>query len=181
VITIVPATDADAGEVLTVQRAAYVSEAQLYDNVMFTALTETLDEVRAATAAGGVLVARCPSPGGGNRIVGAVRGELVDGECHVGRLVVAPDMRGRGIGRALLAAIEAEFLGRARSFVLFTGDRSVGNLRLYERAGYVRSRVEPVGDMLSLVYLEKTVYPERRRSARPARTRADRAELGTAS
>ena len=168
-ITIVPATVADAGEVLTVQRAAYVSEAQLYENLKFTALTETLDEVRAATAAGGILVARR-----GNRIVGAVRGELVDGECHIGRLVVAPDQRGRGIGRALLAAIEAEFLGRARSFVLFTGDRSATNLRLYERAGYARSRGERVGDTLSLVYLEK------RRSARPTLARADRAELDIA-
>jgi hypothetical protein len=31
-IGIGPATLADAGEILTVQRAAYVSEAQLYDN-----------------------------------------------------------------------------------------------------------------------------------------------------
>ncbi len=116
-------------------------------------MTETLDEVRAATAAGDMLAARR-----GNRIVGAVRGELVDGECHIGRLVVAPDQQGRGIASALLAVAEAEFLGRARSFVLFTGDRSVANLRLYERAGYARSRVEPIGDALSLVYLEKTPF-----------------------
>lgn len=149
-ISIGPATVADAGEVLTVQRAAYLSEAQLYDNLAFTALTETLDDVRAAIEAVGVLVAKL-----GERIVGGVRGELVDDECRVGRLVVAPDLQRRGIGRALLAAIEAEFLGRARRFVLFTGDRSVANLRLYERAGYLRSRIEPVGDTLSLVYLEK--------------------------
>ncbi|HEY4018309.1 MAG TPA: hypothetical protein VGM75_06455 [Pseudonocardiaceae bacterium] len=36
-ISIGPATVADAGEILTVQRAAYVSEAQLYDNPMLSA------------------------------------------------------------------------------------------------------------------------------------------------
>jgi hypothetical protein len=45
------------------------SEAQLYDNLTFTALTETLDDIRTAIEAGGVLVAKL-----GERIVGAVRG-----------------------------------------------------------------------------------------------------------
>lgn len=148
-VTIGPATVADSGEIMTVQRAAYVSEAQLYDNPGFSALTETLDEVHAAVAAGGVLIAKL-----GSRIVGAVRGELVGAECHVGRLVVAPDLQRRGIGARLLLAIEEAFAG-AREFVLFTGDRSVANLRLYERVGYTRSRVEPVAGTLSLVYLVK--------------------------
>jgi GNAT superfamily N-acetyltransferase len=145
-ISIIPATSADAGEILTVQRAAYVSEAILYDNPRFSALTETLDDVHAAVTAGQVLVARHQS---GTRIVGAVRGEVVRDECQVGRLVVAPDQQRRGIGRALLAAVEARFT--ARRFVLFTGSRSAANLRLYERAGYLRTRVDQ-----SLVYLEKT-------------------------
>jgi GNAT superfamily N-acetyltransferase len=144
-IGIGPAILADAGEILTVQRAAYVSEAQLYDNPRLSALTETVDDVRAAIETGAVLVAKL-----GTRIVGAIRGELVDDECRVGRLVVAPDLQGRGIGGALLTAVENTF--PARRFVLYTGGRSAANLRLYERAGYVRSRVEQ-----SLVYLEKTV------------------------
>ena len=148
-ISIVAATAADAGETMTVQRAAYVSEAQLYDNPMFTALTETLDDVRAAIATGGVLIARH-----GTRLVGAVRGQLVDDACEVGRLVVAPDMQRRGIGATLLAAIETRFAA-AHRFVLHTGDRSAANLRLYERVGYTRSRIEPIADTVSLVYLEK--------------------------
>ena len=155
-ITIVPATTVDAGEILTVQRAAYVSEALLYDNPRFSALTETLDDVRAAVDTGQVLVARLGATEnriGGTRIVGAVRAEVVGDECRVGRLVVAPDQQRRGIGRALLAAVEARFT--ARRFVLHTGDRSTANLRLYERAGYLRTRTEPVGDGLSLVHMEK--------------------------
>jgi GNAT superfamily N-acetyltransferase len=144
-VSILPATSVDAGEILTVQRAAYVSEAILYDNPRFTALTETLDDVHVAVAAGQVLVARL----GTGRIIGAVRGEVVGDECRVGRLVVAPDQQGRGIGWALLAAVEARFT--ARRFVLHTGCRSAANLRLYEGAGYVRTR-----DEHSLVYFEKT-------------------------
>lgn len=149
-VVIGPATVADSGEILTVQRAAYVSEAQLYDNPRFSALTETLTEVAAAVAGGGVLVARL-----GTRIVGAVRGELAGDECRVGRLVVAPDLQGRGLGRRLLLAIEEEFAS-ARKFVLHTGDRSAANLRLYERVAYTRTRVEPVGETLSLVHMAKS-------------------------
>lgn len=147
---------------LTVQRAAYVSKALLYDNPRFSALTETLDDVRAAVEAGQVLVARLgpterrgptETRAGCTRIVGAVRAEVTGDECRVGRLVVAPDRQRRGIGRALLAAVEARFT--ARRFVLHTGDRSQANLRLYERAGYLRIRTEPVGDGLSLVHMEK--------------------------
>jgi ribosomal protein S18 acetylase RimI-like enzyme len=142
-LDIIPASVPDAGDILTVQRAAYVTEAQLYGNATFSALTESLDGVRAAIDAGGVLVARL-----GTRIVGAVRGVLVGDECQVGRLAVAPDMQGRGIGGALLRAIEREFAGRTSRFVLYTGDRSEANLRLYRKVGYVDSRVERLSDHL---------------------------------
>ncbi|CAM03453.1 acetyltransferase (GNAT) family protein [Saccharopolyspora erythraea NRRL 2338] len=140
----------DAGEVMTVQRAAYVSEAQLYDNPHFSALREPIEEIREAIAAGEVLVAKA-----GTRIVGAVRGTRQGEECHVGRLVVAPDMRGRGIGAALLRAVEARNRPEVRRFVLFTGDRSVANIRLYLKAGYLETDRRVVAETLSLVYLAK--------------------------
>jgi hypothetical protein len=80
--------------------AAYVSEAQLYDNRTLSALTETLDDVRAAIETGGVLIARR-----GPRIVGAVRGEIVDDTCHIGRVVVAPDMQGRRAGHWMVIGL----------------------------------------------------------------------------
>ena len=72
-VTVEAARDEDAGEVLTVQRAAYVSEAQLYDNPHLSALTETLAGVRKAIADEVVLAARL-----GTRIVGAVRGRVAE-------------------------------------------------------------------------------------------------------
>jgi GNAT superfamily N-acetyltransferase len=149
-VVISPALPEDAGEVHTVQRAAYVSEAQAYDNPHFSALTESPAEVREAILSSVVLVARV-----GHRIVGAVRGRVEGEVCHVGRLVVAPDMQGRGVGRRLLLAVEGEVPRSVRRFTLFTGDRSVGNLSLYRRVGYVRSREERVADTLSLIHMDK--------------------------
>jgi ribosomal protein S18 acetylase RimI-like enzyme len=147
-VSIERARDEDAGEVLTVQRAAYVSEAQLYDTPHFSALTESVDDVRKAIEESVVLVARL-----GTRIVGAVRGVMDGDVCHVERLVVAPDLQGRGIGRRLLVAVEREV--PAARFALHTGDRSVGNLGLYRSVGYEVARSERVGDTLTLVHLDK--------------------------
>lgn len=147
-VSIERARDSDAGEVLTVQRAAYVSEAQLYGNPHFSALTESVADVRTAIADSVVLVARL-----GTRIVGAVRGVSDGSVCHVGRLVVAPDMQGQGLGRRLLMAVE-QFVPASR-FTLHTGDRSVGNLGLYRSVGYEVSREERVADTLTLVHLDK--------------------------
>ena len=149
-LTIRAAGPADAGELLTVQRAAYVSEARLYQYFDLPPLTETLDEVRAAIATDAVLVALA-----GTRIVGGVRGRLAGDTCHVGRLAVAPDLQGNGVGTALLRAIEERFPGVPR-FELFTGGRSEPNLRLYRRFGYADLPRRPA-DHPDLLYLVKRV------------------------
>lgn len=138
---------ADAGEVLTLQRAAYASEAQLYGDPHLPALTQTLDE----------LTAELQQPGLGlriaGRLVGAVRWTVADGIAHIGRLTIAPDMQGRGLGTRLLRGAEAA--SGADRFELFTGHLSTGNIRLYEREGYRVSRTEPLHAGVELVYLVK--------------------------
>jgi ribosomal protein S18 acetylase RimI-like enzyme len=150
-IVIEPATDADAGELLVVQRSAYVSEAQRYGDPYIPPLVESLDEVRAAIAAGGVLVARL-----GVRLVGSVRWRLDDGVCHVGRLCVAVDQQGRQIGSRLLGAVETS-AGDVTSYALFTGADSPANIRLYERHGYRSTHVERLNDKVSFVHMTKPV------------------------
>ena len=147
-LLITPAGADDAGELLTLQRAAFVTEAQLYDDPRLPALVETLEELRAAL--GLALTAR-----EGSRLVGSVRARVDGGVLHVGRLVVAPDRQGRGIGAALLAAVERRPGPGVHTAALFTGSRSAGNLRLYTRAGYVEQRREPVDDLLTFVHLAK--------------------------
>ncbi|MEU7769998.1 GNAT family N-acetyltransferase [Micromonospora taraxaci] len=155
---IVRAGVADAGEILTVQRAAYLTEAQHYADPFLPPLTETLDEVVAVlTGSGVVLAARR-----GHRLVGSVRAHLVEDTAHVGRLSVAPDQQGRGVGARLLTAIEETYAGQVARFTLFTGADSARNLQLYQRHGYriVAHRPDPNG--VPLAVLEKpAVSPAR--------------------
>lgn len=139
----------DAGEILTVQRAAYVGEAQLYGDPFIPPLVESAEQVRRAVETGIVLVARRE-----RRIVGAVRGRMSAATCLVGRLVVAPDAQGRGVGGALLAALHDE-AASALVFDLSTGHLSEGNLRLYRRHGYRETRRERMSDHLTLVHLRR--------------------------
>jgi ribosomal protein S18 acetylase RimI-like enzyme len=139
----------DAPAILALQKLAYQSEARLYDDWNLPPLTQTLDSLRAEFDAARVLKAL-----DGDRIVGAVRAREAAGNCHVGRLVVSPELQGRGIGTRLLRAIEAEF-PKVDCFELFTGSRSEANIRLYERLGYRRSRQQALSPSLTLQFLEK--------------------------
>lgn len=147
-----PLTVADAGELLTLQRAAYASEAQIYGDPGLPALVQTMPELVAelASSLGHKATRR-------TRIVGAVR-SVVDGDTlHIGRLTVAPDVQGLGLGTALLAAAEADADPGVTSAALFTGHLSAANLRLYERCGYVEERREELKPGVILVHLRKAL------------------------
>lgn len=95
-------------------------------------LTQTLDEMRDSLSTGTVLVARR-----GHRLVGSVRGELQDDHVwYIGRLIVAPDSWGQGIGNELMAAIEGRAPRGTTRLRLLTGAASHRNLAYYQRRGY---------------------------------------------
>ncbi len=126
-----PATPADAAELLVLQRACWSREAIDNDSFLIPALHEDLDEVIAWLDDWETWVLRR-----GPRLIGAVRGQRRATDWEVGRLMVAPDLTGRGIGRRLLEHIEAQAPDPVTRFVLYTGALSARNIRLYERAGY---------------------------------------------
>ena len=129
------ATPGDAGELLTLQLACWVSEARANHTLDIPPLHEDLPDVLAWLAEWTTFVVRS-----GPRLVGAVRGRLAGDTWQIGRLMVAPDLRGRGLGRWLLEQAEAAAPPETRRLSLFTGSRSEDNLRMYRRAGY---RPEP--------------------------------------
>jgi predicted N-acetyltransferase YhbS len=150
-LRIEPARPADAGELMTVQRAAFLREGELNGSFRLPPLTETADEVRAVIAGDTVvLVARL-----GHRLAGSVRGRADAGTGHIGRLAVAPDLHGRGIGGRLMTAIEAALPGVDR-YEIFTGDASAANLRWYRARGYTDL---PAAARPGLTYLEKRCEP----------------------
>lgn len=128
---IVPVTRADLGELLTLQRACWVQEALANDMLEIPALHESLADLEASLDEWDWYVVRSAG-----RLVGAVRGQL-DGEAwDIGRVMVAPDLQGRGLGRALLEHIQAVAPARATSYVLYTGAESIDNQRMYKKAGF---------------------------------------------
>jgi tRNA (guanine37-N1)-methyltransferase len=132
-------TRADAGELLTLQRACWVDEAVANEMWDLPALHETLEQVEADLVRWTTFVLRSSG-----RLVGSVRGRLTRrGDWFIGRLMVAPDLRGRGLGRWLLEQVVAAAPDEARRLALMTGARSEANLRMYRRAGFRPDREQP--------------------------------------
>jgi len=126
-----PATAADAGELLTLQRACWLQEQQANPGVEIPALQESLADVQHWLGEWHVVVLRRSG-----RLVAAVRARLDGRAWDIGRLMVAPDLQGQGLGRRLLEIAEAAAPPEATSYSLFTGAGSVDNQRMYKKAGY---------------------------------------------
>ena len=132
-----PATRADAGELMTLMRACWVQEAIEANALGVPALHESYQDVVDAIATWQTYVVRV-----GGRLVGSVRGRLMpaptgsDQWWDIGRLCVAPDLQGRGLGRVLLDHIQQVAPAVASSYALFTGVHSIRNQRMYKKAGF---------------------------------------------
>ncbi|MFB3895802.1 MAG: GNAT family N-acetyltransferase [bacterium] len=148
-ITILQAEIDDAADILTLQKIAYQSEAELYQDNQIQPLVETIDELRLSFQDKTFLKAVIDT-----RIIGSVRGYEQDGTGYIGKLIVHPEFQNLGIGQKLMAAIEIRF-GSVQRYELFTGHKSQRNIYLYQKLGYKIFRREKVSENLELVYMEK--------------------------
>jgi GNAT superfamily N-acetyltransferase len=121
----------DAGEALTVQRAAFVSEARTYGTAEIPPLTETLEQIRHEIETTITIGAFA-----GTRLVGSARLTLDGTIGWVSRVAVAPDQQGGGIGGGLLDRVETAAPTSVSTFQLCAGGLSDANLAMYERRGY---------------------------------------------
>lgn len=135
---ILQATIADAEEILTLQKLAYQSEAERYSNYNIPPLTQTPDEIKDQFR--NHIFLKAVSEG---RTIGTVRAYEENGTCYIGRLAVHPDSQNRGIGTALMKAIEGYF--KPQRFELFIGSRSDKNIYLYKKLGYAVCKTEKYG------------------------------------
>jgi ribosomal protein S18 acetylase RimI-like enzyme len=91
------------------------------------------------------------------QIVGLIVLDRGDGELVIDNVAVRPDHQRTGVGRALLEyaedAARGDGLGRVR---LYTHERMVENLALYERIGYVEYERRRHGSAL-IVHLRKSL------------------------
>ena len=87
------------------------------------------------------------------RIVGAIRyrpdGEIID----VGRLMVHPDYRHRGLAQQMLAEVDRACPDTIRE--LYTCTKSWINIRLYDKMGYHPVKEVTENSGLSFVYMRK--------------------------
>ncbi len=90
------------------------------------------------------------------RIVGSIRGRLDDEKvCHIGVLIVATDFQNMGIGRALIEAIETQFL-HCKKYSLFTSPETPNTSYLYSKLGYKEvSRGDLKG--INMIFMEKEI------------------------
>jgi tRNA (guanine37-N1)-methyltransferase len=144
-LTPVPATETDAAEVMVLQRCCWVPEAITNQTTDIPPLHESLEVVRGWMPNAWVIR-------DAGRLIGAVRGVRDGDTWQIGRLMVAPDRQGEGLGALLLRHVEAQAPTEANWMVLFTGAYSERNLAHYRRAGYVDFDTAP-----GLVFLRKPV------------------------
>jgi ribosomal protein S18 acetylase RimI-like enzyme len=120
----------DIAEILKLQKIAFISEAELYNNFNIEPLTQSIDSMSKDFKEYTFLKAVYK-----NKIIGSVKGRQTPEYCWIGRLIVHPDFQNNGIGKRLMLEIEKEF-SIATQFMLCTGCKSFKNIKLYESIGY---------------------------------------------
>jgi len=144
-----PAELKDLPAILEIQKAAFQEELAVYGPGHHPPLAENEQDLRREYFCRTILKAV-----DNGVLVGSVRGKMRGMTCHVTRLSVHPDHQGRGIGTALMLAVESLFR-RARRFELMTGSLSSRNLYLYQKLEYRAYRTEPMERSAEYVYMEK--------------------------
>jgi ribosomal protein S18 acetylase RimI-like enzyme len=139
----------DLKQILELQYLAYQSEAKLVNDFELPPLKQTIEEINQEYEKSVFLKAIDEK---GN-IIGSVRAFIDNDIAYIGRIIVQPDKQGQGIGTKLLIAIEQEC--SVTKYELFTSNKSVRNIQLYERLGYVIFKEQKVSDKFNLVFLEK--------------------------
>lgn len=143
------ASKSDLPQILTLQKEAYISEATLYDDFAIAPLQQSLVDIENEFE--DHIFLKIENDG---KIIGSVRAFVKEDICYIGKLIVNPAYQNHGLGSRLLLKIEGMF-PKADKFELFTGDKSIKNLHLYGKFGYVATRTKTVSSSLTLVFLQK--------------------------
>ncbi|UCZ52756.1 GNAT family N-acetyltransferase [Bacillus shivajii] len=146
---IVKATKQDAEKILEIQKQAYKREAITYNNNQIAPLIETVEQVRKDLETKVIFKAVR-----NDEIIGSVRGFVENETCYVERLMVSPSHQGKGIGKKLMGSLE-NYFSHCKRFDLYTGSKSVYNIRFYQSLGYKQYKTEMIRENINFVFLEK--------------------------
>ena len=145
------AKEKDIKELFDLQLRAFESEAEMIGSRNVPALLESYEDNEEDFSNWTVLVKRNDFGG----IIGAVRYREGGDHIEIGRLMVAPEHRNRGVAIGLMTAVEG--LTQAKAFELYTCTKSYININLYAKLGYRTYKVEQGDRDLSFAYMRKTL------------------------
>lgn len=148
-LSITKAAPDDAAVIHAIQMRAFAEEGRLSGTRDIPPLTESVASIDALIRSQTVLVARK-----GGTIVGSARGVLDRSACVIRGVLVDPSCQGQGIGAALLAAVE-QLHPTVDRFELTTNTLVPGNVRFYEKRGYVVHELTPYGEKIVLAQMRK--------------------------
>jgi ech hydrogenase subunit C len=148
-LTVTRADLSDALEILNVQKLAYQSEAEIYNDFSLSPLKQTIEELQDDFKKQIFFKAVM-----NNTIVGSVRAHMDGTTCHIGRITVSPVYQNMGIGKKLLREVEHYFDAAVR-YELFTSHKSKRNIFVLEHIGYSWFRREKVSEKRERIYFEK--------------------------
>lgn len=148
--SIAPATPEDAPVIHAIQMRAFAEEGRLSGTMAIPPLTETVDAIERLIRTQTVLVARVDGV-----VVGSARGLLSGPVCTIRGVLVEPAWQGRGLGAALLAAVE-RLHPHVERFELTTNTLVPGNVRFYEQRGYKVVELTRYAETIVLAQMSKT-------------------------
>ena len=149
-LTIELAVPDDAPEILSLQKMAYQSEAELYNDFAMSPLRQTLEDMQQDFRE--MVFFKAVMNG---QIVGSIRGYLEGDSCFLSRQIVHPVYQNLGIGGKLMREIEEYFSVTAKRYEIFTGQKSKRNIYFFEKHGYKIFKTTKVSNVRDRVYLQK--------------------------
>lgn len=141
----------DLEMILQVQKLAFQSEADLYNNCNIDPMVESMYDLKKdfSNPNKNIFAAII-----NNQVIGSVRTYTNNSNCQIQKLSVHPNFRRKGIGRNLVEQAELEQCNVER-FTLFTGEKSEINISFYKKLGYSITNTQLYPDGVHMVYMEK--------------------------
>jgi len=145
------ATEADLAQILLLQKRAFSGQAVIYQDPNLPSLTQTLDDLRKEfNEKAFYKVVR------NGTIIASIRCSIRDKVLSIEKLFVDPDLQNRGIGTAVMGALESRYAGSVDRYVLSTGHKSARNLHLYGKLGYKETGRKRLNENCDLIVMEKS-------------------------